>query len=197
FIEDKQFRMLAQRERQRDLRSLATGQLADFLVEGNGERPQSLFGGSLVPTAIELAAKPQHVSDRKLRVEGCVLSHEADPVEQQEQLFQRRPPKDPDLAGSRPEQPGRQVEERCLAGAVGTDQPGDLSGRDSNRAVVQRPTSTKSLAQSGGFDGRDHATTSSVRACSTCATSAASVSSSSPAWWAFWIHRSSSLRSAR
>jgi hypothetical protein len=43
-----------------------------------------------------------------------------------------------DLSGVRPVEPRDQVEERRLAGAVRSDQPGDLAGVDRERDVVDR-----------------------------------------------------------
>jgi hypothetical protein len=43
-----------------------------------------------------------------------------------------------DLARVRPEQPGDDVEQRRLAGAVGTDQPRDVTDLDVDRHVAER-----------------------------------------------------------
>src|SRR6202011_3589415 len=111
-------------EGKRDLRSLPTRQVADSPVEWDVESPQSRFSSHLVPATVQLLAEAEHIGDGKSPVERRVLRHEADPIEQEQQLCLRRSAEDSDLTVARLEQTRRQVEEGRLAGAVGTHQPG-------------------------------------------------------------------------
>ena len=52
----------------------------------------------------------------------------------------------PDLAGIRREQPGDDVEQGRLAGAVRADQAGDRAARDLKRAIIHRVDAAETLA---------------------------------------------------
>jgi hypothetical protein len=88
-IQQEKLGAFAERKGESDLRSLSAGEVADFSVERDIQAPQASFGGPLIPAPVQLAAEAKHVSDGKTRIQRSVLSHEPDPIEQQERLLLR------------------------------------------------------------------------------------------------------------
>src|SRR5260221_7502687 len=122
-----------------------------------------------------------------------------------------------DVPGGRPQQPGCEVQQRGLAGSVGPDEGDDVSGRDGEIAIAQRPGTAVPPCQPAGLD-YVHATSPvrppdrvprlpaprrglassrrSRKSCSELANSAAMPSWSRPTWSALLSQASRLLRSA-
>ena len=77
-VEQQQLGPLRERERERDLRLLAAGELADLLPEREPELLDARVRERVVPGRVELAAERQRLGDREALVERMVLRDEAD-----------------------------------------------------------------------------------------------------------------------
>jgi hypothetical protein len=81
----------------------------------------------LVPAGVEPGAHPQRVGDAEVAVQRLVLRDEADVGDRAGGA--RRAAEDAHLTLGRAQQTDGEVQQRGLAGAVRTDQPDDLPGR--------------------------------------------------------------------
>ena len=78
-VEHEQLRPLGERERERELRLLASGQPSDLLPKREPE-PREPTGRQIAfPARVELAAQLEHLCDGEAAVERMLLSDEADP----------------------------------------------------------------------------------------------------------------------
>ena len=123
-VEQQQLGPLGERERERDLRLLAAGELADLLVERQPQALDPLAGDRVVPARVQLAAELERLADREALVQRVLLGDEADPREQLGGLVLRRAAEHAHAARARPQQADGELEQRRLAGAVGADERG-------------------------------------------------------------------------
>jgi hypothetical protein len=152
FVEEQQLRVAGKRDRERYLGVLAAGQLAHPAVEGDGKlvepsRAEPSEGVGLVPARAEVADQTQGVRYGQIRIQRGVLRDEADPVQR---LHRARPQlvENRDLTDRRHRESNRQVQQCGLAGTLGPDQRDDPARRDRQRAPLQRPGATVTLAES-------------------------------------------------
>ena len=95
FIEHEQAGMPSQRQRQRELCLLPTGQLARLLLVVDAEFAQAAAGVGGVEAQVEIAGQVQHVSDGQVPVQRHVLGDERDPVQSGDRS-RRRATENPD-----------------------------------------------------------------------------------------------------
>ena len=154
-VEQQQLGPLGDREGQGEPGPLPAGQGAGPLPRVQAELPDPALGQLAVPARVEPAAHAQMAGHGKPRVGRGVLGDEADCAQLRRgagAFAQNR-----DRARGRREQPGCQLQERGLAGAVRPDQPDHPAGRDREGAVGQRPAPPVALAQTACLDDGAHA----------------------------------------
>jgi hypothetical protein len=113
--------MLGQCQRQSELGTLAPGQRACPLVKRNAQAVQPLPHRHPVPAGIEVRPEADVVLGGETPVQGDFLREEAD-VGQEGQVLSGRAAEHGDPAASRPGQPGKQPQQRCLARTVRADE---------------------------------------------------------------------------
>jgi hypothetical protein len=105
-----------------------------------------LRGQRGVPARVGVRAEPEVVGDAESAVGGRALCDVADPGELS-RAVRRRPAQDLYASRGRGEHADHKAEQRGLAGAVRANQTDDAPGRDSERAVRQRPVAPVPLCQ--------------------------------------------------
>ena len=151
-VEDKELGTLGHGQGQRQLGLLAARQRAGSLLGVEVEVVDPPAGQVVVPPGIHVRAEAEVVLDGEAGIGGSVLRHEADPG-QLRRVVRRGSPQHLDAAGTRGQQADGEVEQGGLAGAVGADQADDVTGRDLEVALVERPLSAVALAQAPGAEG--------------------------------------------
>ena len=158
-VEEKEFRSLRDRERQRELGPLTAGERAGPLTRIEIQVDDPVLGELVVPVRIEPRTHAKVIAHRQARVGGCVLGDKADAPELS-RVACGRTAEHVDRARRRRQQSDREVQQRGLARAVGSDQADNLAVGDRQRAVLQRPASPVLLAEPIGLENGSHATPS-------------------------------------
>ena len=140
-------RPLGERQRQRDLRLLAAGKLADLLLERKAETLDPRGGQLLVPARVELAPERERLADVKPRCSGWSCA--TNPSRGSTLLRSRRGerPNTLDVAASS----ARRVRSRGAGASScrrrsGRRAPSPIR-RDLERAVAQRPASSRTACR--------------------------------------------------
>ncbi len=143
--------MTRRREGERELGLLAARELADLPIERDVKRSEAGLGLRYVETGIERIGHLEHRLDAEMAMERSVLRDEGDLRESFGRTWFELA-EDPDRPGRRRCEPDRQMEQRRLAGPVGSDQCNDSFGRDRERALLERPVRAVPLAERVCFD---------------------------------------------
>ena len=156
-VEQQELRPVQQRAGDLDPAQLPARELADLVAGALGELEAGELGGRApLRLAARDALQPRGVEqvlhDREIEVDGALLEHHA---ERGERL--RGPPahvgaEDPDAAAAVAVEPGDQVEQRGLAGAVLAEQHGEAAGRDRERDLVQHLARAEAVAQASDLE---------------------------------------------
>src|SRR4029077_13035764 len=149
----------------------------------------------VVPARVQLAPEPERLADRKAVGQRVLLRDETETREQLAGLVLRRAPEHEHAAGARPQQADGELEQRRLAGTVGTYQRGHRALGDPERALAQGPLCAVALAQPFGLK-RTHATLETLGGRTTSANRPCMFSSSHPAARAAATHFPRPARSA-
>ena len=150
-VEHQQARPAGQRDRERELRLLPAGELADLLPGRDAEPFQPVVGPALVPAPVQAAGHPQHVGDRQVPVERRVLGDEGDPLERVGRARGHAAEHGHAALGGLG-QADRHGEQGGLAGPVRADEGDDMAAGNVEGAVAQRPGAAVPLAERGRFD---------------------------------------------
>jgi hypothetical protein len=92
--------------------------------------------------------------DRDVEIDGALLEHHAELGEGAARVLSHLRAEDADAAGTIAVQPGDQVEQRGLAGAVLAEQHGEAAGRDHEAHAIQRLALAETVRQALDLKGR-------------------------------------------
>ena len=140
-----------QRQGQRELGLLATGQLPGLRFNGMPSSPSRRSAYRWSKWRFRFRGHVQQVGGREVLVQRRVLGHERDAVERGQRP---RPPTAEDGNGARARicEADRQVQQGGLAGAVRSDQRGQVPLGDGQRALAQCPRAAIAFPEGVGFD---------------------------------------------
>ena len=156
FVQQQQLGPLAQGDGQRHLGLLTPRESPYPLVERDTKSSEAVGGQRLIPSGVNPSTEVEHLSDAEVLIQGLVLGDETDPGELLG-TSRRRAIQHGDPAHRGADQADTQMQQRGLAGTVGTDQPDDAPRGYRQRAVPQRPTPAVTKADPAGLN-RAHAT---------------------------------------
>ena len=149
-VQHQQIGPLGQRQRERHLGLLPSGERAGAGVQRNAQLGQAPCGQFVVEAHVARAAEAQQIRHGELAVERVVLGEETDAGQRPHAVGGGRLAEHLDRSHGRREQTDRQTQQGGLAGTVRADECGDTAGRQLQRAVAQGPCPAIALADVPG-----------------------------------------------
>jgi hypothetical protein len=153
-VQHQQVGSFGQRQSQRDLCLLPTGQGAGPATHRDAQVGQAPHREVMIEAHVARPAEAQQIGDREVAVERVVLGEETDPGQHLHAVGGRGLAEHLDRPRGRDEQSDRQPQQSGLAGAVRADQSGYRTRRQLQSAVAQGPGLAVDLAQIRGTQRR-------------------------------------------
>ncbi len=143
FVHEEDARLVQERARELDPAAVAAAQLRGLVVRALGEpEPRQLARdarlGDRARDAVQAGMEQEIAGHRQFEIERRLLKDDAEQAQGRHRIAAHVVAHDLDAAGIGDEQPGKELEEGGLAGAVRAEQGDELAGRRPEADAVDR-----------------------------------------------------------